>query len=170
MSTEAKIVTLKDKDGQVIAPRTTTGAVSDFPSIDTTPTSNSSNLITSGGVKSVVDLKANLTHASQHAVGGSDLLTPQQINAMPVHPDIIEFGPSSTAGHGGILDFHFNGSQEDFTSRIAELASGVLDITASDVRINYQHVATTDRITKGTNDITAGSTHLQTDFIYLVYE
>ena len=82
MSTEAKIVTLKDKDGQVIAPRTTTGAVSDFPSIDTTPTSNSSNLITSGGVKSVVDLKANLTHASQHAVGGSDPLTPADIGAI----------------------------------------------------------------------------------------
>ena len=39
----------------------------------------------------------------------------------------IEFGNmGSSAGHGGYLDFHFNGSSADYTTRIIEGASGVL--------------------------------------------
>ena len=41
----------------------------------------------------------------------------------------IEFsGVNSQAGHGGYIDFHYNGSTRDFTSRIIENASGVLNI------------------------------------------
>ena len=36
----------------------------------------------------------------------------------------------SASGHGGYLDFHFNGSTGDFTSRIIESANGVLDLNA----------------------------------------
>lgn len=41
----------------------------------------------------------------------------------------IELGRSAS-GHGGYLDFHFNASTEDYTSRIIESASGVLQINA----------------------------------------
>lgn len=37
----------------------------------------------------------------------------------------------SSAGHGGFIDFHFNGSTEDYTSRIIEDASGQLTLRAS---------------------------------------
>lgn len=42
---------------------------------------------------------------------------------------------SSSAGHGGFIDFHFNGSTADYTSRIIESASGKLHLVASLVRI-----------------------------------
>lgn len=38
---------------------------------------------------------------------------------------------ASSAGHGGFIDFHFNGSTEDYTSRIIEDASGQLTLRAS---------------------------------------
>nr|DAH31289.1 MAG TPA: tail protein [Caudoviricetes sp.] len=41
----------------------------------------------------------------------------------------------SSAGHGGYIDFHFNGSTEDYTSRIIESAFGKLHLVASLVRI-----------------------------------
>lgn len=42
-------------------------------------------------------------------------------------PQCIEIsGMSSSAGHGGYIDFHFNNSSADYTSRIIESASGVL--------------------------------------------
>lgn len=41
----------------------------------------------------------------------------------------FEFNPSSSAGHGGYIDFHYNGSTADYTSRIIENASGRLAIT-----------------------------------------
>lgn len=39
----------------------------------------------------------------------------------------VELGRSAS-GHGGYLDFHFNASTEDYTSRIIESAAGVLQI------------------------------------------
>lgn len=48
----------------------------------------------------------------------------------------IEFSNiASSSGHGGFIDFHFNGSPEDYTSRIIESASGKLHLVASLVRI-----------------------------------
>ena len=41
----------------------------------------------------------------------------------------VELGRSAS-GHGGYLDFHFNGSTGDFTSRIIESANGVLELNA----------------------------------------
>lgn len=40
----------------------------------------------------------------------------------------LELGESlsSTASHGGYIDFHFNGSTEDYTTRLVETESGVL--------------------------------------------
>ena len=41
----------------------------------------------------------------------------------------VEFSEiGANAGHGGYIDFHFNGSSSDYTSRIIESASGTLNI------------------------------------------
>lgn len=54
-----------------------------------------------------------------------------QVNAVS-----IELGKATgTFNHGGYIDFHFNGSTEDYTSRIIESASGKLHLVASLVRI-----------------------------------
>lgn len=45
-------------------------------------------------------------------------------------PNGMELGEllPSTAGHGGFIDFHFNGSTEDYTTRIIESQSGRLGV------------------------------------------
>ena len=49
-----------------------------------------------------------------------------------IQPASIEFlPPSTTAGHGGYINFHFNKSTTDFTSRIIEETSGVLQINGA---------------------------------------
>lgn len=42
---------------------------------------------------------------------------------------------SSSAGHGGYIDFHYNGNTADYTSRIIEDASGQLTLSAGVVNI-----------------------------------
>ena len=52
------------------------------------------------------------------------------------NPNNIEFGTVENSGHGGYLDFHFNGSAADYTSRIIESASGELSLNIlGDVRV-----------------------------------
>lgn len=41
----------------------------------------------------------------------------------------------SSAGHGGFIDFHFNGNTADYTSRIIEDASGQLTLSAGTINI-----------------------------------
>jgi len=43
----------------------------------------------------------------------------------------------SNTGHGGYIDFHYNGSTEDFTSRIIEYGSGKLALEATNVYVGY---------------------------------
>lgn len=43
-----------------------------------------------------------------------------------IQPTSIELDPGKSAGHGGYIDFHFNGDQSDYTSRIYEPVKGVL--------------------------------------------
>lgn len=43
----------------------------------------------------------------------------------------IELYPQSTANNGGYIDFHYNGSSSDYTSRIIENGSGTLTLLAS---------------------------------------
>ena len=50
-------------------------------------------------------------------------------NKGTVKPNCIEFNPTSnTAAHGGFIDFHYNQSTADYTSRIIEQTSGVLSV------------------------------------------
>lgn len=43
-----------------------------------------------------------------------------------IQPTSIELDPGKSAGHGGYIDFHFNGDQSDYTSRIYEPVKGIL--------------------------------------------
>lgn len=54
----------------------------------------------------------------------------------------IEFSNiASSSGHGGFIDFHFNGSTEDYTSRIIEDAKWQLSLFAKTVRIGKSNSA-----------------------------
>lgn len=49
-----------------------------------------------------------------------------------IYPSAIELAPASTsAGNGGYIDFHYNASSDDYTSRIIETNSGYLRIIAT---------------------------------------
>lgn len=47
----------------------------------------------------------------------------------------IEFRPSVGSNNGGYIDFHYDGSTEDFTSRIIEEAEGTITISASTLSV-----------------------------------
>lgn len=51
-------------------------------------------------------------------------------NKLNLKPPFIEFSTSENASNGGYLDFHFNGSEEDYTSRIIEKGAGYLSFEA----------------------------------------
>lgn len=90
-----------------------------------------------------------------------------------IKPAYIEFGTGASTGHGGVLDFHFNGSTEDFTSRIMESASGKLNLLATNGVVASSPAVGTSAVRNiyaGTSDMTAGTSTLNTGDIYFVYE
>ena len=82
--------------------------------VATSATSGNSNLITSGAVYSAV----NGGHNHQ---------------AEAIAPGGIEFHPGSSASHGGYIDFHYNDSTSDYTSRIIESPSGTLTLNGNKI-------------------------------------
>lgn len=73
-----------------------------------------------------------------------------------IQPQSIEFRTSATANNGGFIDFHYNNSSSDYTSRIIETASGTLNLTASSVNIPTLNTKNTNLTTLGTvNGLTA---------------
>lgn len=48
-----------------------------------------------------------------------------------IFPASVELIPAQGSTHGGFIDFHFNGSNADYTTRIIEDASGNLSITGN---------------------------------------
>lgn len=74
--------------------------------------------------------------AQVHARSDTWLPTPAEIGAAgAAHdhagnvllPAAIEFTPGAGAGHGGYIDFHYNGSAADNTARIIETSAGQLN-------------------------------------------
>jgi hypothetical protein len=77
-------------------------------------------------------------------------------------PSGVEFGTGSSSGHGGYIDFHFNGSGDDYTSRIIETKSGVIDFKApSGLKINGYTLTSP---TKFTPTISTGSLLINSSF------
>lgn len=81
--------------------------------------------------------------------GSDDATTKEYVDnglsdKMSTSPGFIEMNPGSGAGHGGYIDFHYNGSSEDYTSRIIEDESGVIDVTGTALRVNGKAVMTQD--------------------------
>lgn len=74
---------------------------------------------------------------------------------LAIRPVSIEFNPPATAGHGGYIDFHFNGSTADSTSRIIEYASGYLLVSG--------HLQTGSEIVARSGSIVAANGHVRAD-------
>lgn len=97
-------------------------------------------------------------------------VNPGQIGAMSATPGWIEFQPGAENSFGGFLDFHFQGSQADYTSRIIESANGTIQVNnVTCTNDKNPAVAQARNIYAGTGDIGAGAS-LSTGAIYLVYE
>ena len=62
-------------------------------------------------------------------------------NYLPKNPASIEMFPGSSAGYGGYIDFHYNGSSADYTSRIIESGSGTLNINGANITGGKVYVA-----------------------------
>ena len=91
--------------------------------------------------------------------------------ALSKNPNGVEFSTTSTSGHGGYIDFHFNGDTGDYTARIIEQESGAISILGRLVVTDQAPDAVSVRnISAGTTDLTAGTSPLSTGRIYLVYE
>ena len=66
--------------------------------------------------------------------GGTIIKKDGQISsdpAIPLATSSIELIPKTSAAHGGHIDFHYNGSSSDYTSRIIESANGALSLQAN---------------------------------------
>lgn len=94
---------------------------------DSSAPSNAFEVDTSGNV--------NIPSGAKYKINGTNLAA-SDVGALPTRPTSIEFQPSSSSSNnGGFIDFHYNQSTADYTSRIIEGASGVLTITGG-LRIN----------------------------------
>lgn len=109
--------------------------------------------------------------------GNTGNITPEQTGCLPLsggtmtgglnmgnqqitNVDSVEFVTTSGANHGGYIDFHFNGSPSDFTSRIIEGSSGALQINATNgVTVNSKNIV---RSVNGTNADASGNVTLET--------
>lgn len=83
----------------------------------------------------------------------------------------LEFFPGTSASHGGFIDFHYNSSSSDYTSRIIETASGTLTAdTHLKVRNDTSYTTAKCRnIYANTKAMTANSSYLENGTIYLQY-
>ena len=74
------------------------------------------------------------------------------------NPYKVEFTNTSGGGTGGYIDFHYNGSTSDYTSRIIESSSGVLNLIASNgVKINGSTVNKVETVNCALNSSTVSS-------------
>lgn len=74
--------------------------------------------------KNTITIAQGGTGATEKGIACRNLM-----NGVNIEPASIELYPSSNSvNHGGYIDFHYNNSTSDHTSRIIESASSVLDI------------------------------------------
>ena len=80
------------------------------------------------GATTLVDAKANLGITTEW------LNDAHNHQGYSINPISVELSPATTNdGHGGYIDFHYNGSSSDYTSRIIESSSGVVTLNGSPI-------------------------------------
>ena len=133
------------------------GVINNKPTIPTATSDliNDSGFITSSAIPTVdASLSTTSTNAVQNKAVANALA-----GKMAATPAFIEFqSVGSSAGYGGYIDFHYNGSTADYTSRIIEDASGKVSITAANgLYVNGNAVVT--RSSSSTTDVYITSTY-----------
>lgn len=125
-------------------------------------------------IKNYIDTKDNSINSQIDTintnVAGKAAIDHNHVNTV-IFPTCIELTPGSSDNNGGYIDFHWNGSSADYTSRIMESASGSITIDAN-TRVGNPDPASgcSRNICAGTDDMVTGSSALNTGEIYLVYE
>lgn len=85
-----------------------------------------SNYYTKSEVDTNLSSKANDSDVV-HKSGDEFISGVKTFNSV-IYGNFLEFTQVAGSGHGGGIDFHYNGSAKDFTSRIIEYVEGNLDI------------------------------------------
>ena len=91
------------------------------------------------GTTSTTAAAGNHTHSGYAASGHT------HSDYMTATPAQLEFkGTTSSSGHGGYIDFHYNGSTADYTSRIIEGSSGTLTLNGMAVNSSMATLSTSN--------------------------
>lgn len=104
-------------------------------------TGNAATATTATTAKSCTGNAATATKlATARSLWGNNFDGSAAITGIITGTPAIEFMPAATSIYGGYLDFHYNHSTADYTSRIIESASGTLSI--NNVTITTEKVVT----------------------------
>lgn len=113
-------------------------------SVNNTEANQSGNVSVDVGVSSVNGKKGDLTPADTGCLPatGGKLTGELDLTSRPLkNVNNIELVPKSNENHGGFIDFHYNGSTVDYTSRIIESAEGRIEVTAPNgIRCNSKYL------------------------------
>lgn len=87
--------------------------------------------------KAIVDLishigNKNNPHGVTAAQAGAATADHNHLNRS-ISPTAIELFPGASAGNGGYIDFHYNNSDEDFTSRFIESSPGKVTLNGKSI-------------------------------------
>lgn len=113
-------------------------------SVNNTQANQSGDVTVDVGVTTVNGKKGALTPADTGCLPatGGKLTGELDLTSRPLkNVNNIELVPKSNENHGGFIDFHFNGSTEDYTSRIIESVEGRIEVTAPNgIRCNSKYL------------------------------
>lgn len=113
-------------------------------SVNNTQANQSGDVTVDVGVTTVNGKKGAITPADTGCLPatGGKMTGELDLTSRPLkNVNNIELVPKSNENHGGFIDFHFNGSTEDYTSRIIESVEGRIEVTAPNgIRCNSKYL------------------------------
>ena len=129
-TTNAEYPILASVDAKKTATSTTTtrfdSSITLNPGTNTITASTFKGALSGNATTATTATKANqLTTA--RTIWGQSFNGTANVSGTMTNVSVIEF-TSPLTGNGGIIDFHFNGSTADYTSRIIEVSSGTITI------------------------------------------